>query len=445
MHEPCFEPLESRVHFAAAPTILFIRGATRSGGFLEGGSIDARNEQLADINNTSTAAGNHGWATLAQTLRDAGFAVEQIAEAKESTAGAVSNGRPIRFENMDLTKYSAIVFGSNNARYPKESITAIQTYINNGGGALFISDANFGSHWRDAADSDQSFLARFGLLVNQDNGTYALNRADGHFIAADHPVLDGVNSFDGEGVSPLIVPATAAQSPPGVTITRVAAARNQTRNNDGVDPAENYAGSLRPVNSRDASLVVAHAGAGRVAAYFDRNTFFNANGIGSDIHKLDNRQLALNLFGWAADSVAPRVASSTFKQGAPSEVRITFDDDLNGSLSRKDVLLRDPFDATPVPKNRWSFAVNELSNGQTELVIAIKGAQPAGTYQLQINRGRVQDDAGNPNARVRFNFTIAASAASASLASVTTGSADVTPAVRRAADELFNSGPTIGG
>ena len=150
------EPLERRTLMASGavfadtpsptPSILFIRGATRSGGFLEGTNAATRNEQLADINNTSTAPGNAGWGVLAQNLRDQGFAVEQMTEAKEATAPSTGliEGKPIRFENLDLTKYSAIVFGSNNARYSKASVDAIQNYVNNGGGALFISDANFG-------------------------------------------------------------------------------------------------------------------------------------------------------------------------------------------------------------------------------------------------------------------------------------------------------------
>ncbi|MEA2707788.1 MAG: hypothetical protein QOF78_389 [Phycisphaerales bacterium] len=398
----CVEPLERRMLMNG--TILFIRGATRSGGFLDGGAAAQRDDQLADINNASTAAGNHGWATLAQTLRGAGFVVEQMTEPKEPSAGDVVNGRPIRFENLDLTRYDAIVFGSNNARYPRASVDAIDNYIRGGGGALFISDANFGSHWRDSPDSDQAFLARYGLVVNQDTSTYAVSRALGHFIVPSHPILNSVEAFDGEGINPIVMPAAAP--PPGVTITRVVAARNNTRNNDGVDPAENFAGSIRHTTSRDAALVLANAGRGRIAGYFDRNTFFNANGAGTDIQKNDNRQLALNLFDWVSDNTPPAVTKVSFAQGAPSELRITFDDSLFGSLTRRDVLLRDPFTAEPVSRKRWSFAVVE-SDGKTELIIKIKGAQPPGTYQLQINPGHIVDDSGNANlTRIRHNFVI---------------------------------------
>lgn len=399
------EMLESRTLFGSG-TILFVRGATRSGGFLEGTTAESRNEQLADVNNASTAGGNAGWAALAAELRDDGFAVEQIVEPKGSETGEVIAGRPIRFETMDLSQYAGIVFGSNNARYAKESIDAVENYIRNGGGALFISDANFGSNWRDAADSDQQFLARFGLIVNQDaaSGTTTLSRAAGDFVSPDHPILAGIDAFEGEGVSPLVIPDNP---PAGVTFTRVVAAKGQTRNNDGTNPSNQFQGTLRNANSRDAALVVGNVGAGRIVGYFDRNTFFNANGVGSDINQADNRQLALNLFNWMSDGAPPAPANITFTQGAPSVVKVTFDDRVLG-LSRKDILLRDPFDATPIPNSRWGWALTELSDGRSELSIRIKGAQPPGTYQMQINPNRITDDAGNANAkRIRFNFTIA--------------------------------------
>jgi hypothetical protein len=404
---PCCEPLESRTHLAAdPPTILFVRGAPRSGGFLEGSEAVPRNEELADINDTSTANLNSGWGTLAARLRDERFVVEQISEPKGHNAppSGFVDGRPIRFEDMDLSRYSAIIFGSNNARYGRESVDAIDAFIRGGGGALFISDANFGSTWRDAPDSDQAFLHRYGLTVNQDNGTYPLTRAGGDFAAGDHPVLEGVGAFDGEGVSPLTTPATP---PPGVTITRVVGAHGRFRRNDGSHESLRFRGSLRPATDREAALVLANAGAGRVAAYFDRNTFFNANGRGTDITRLDNEQFAMNLFGWVADDRPPVVSGASFLQGSPSVLGITIDDNLSGSLTRGDVLLRDRDTGASIDRGRWSFGVLE-SIDETELTIRIKGAQPAGKYQLLIGPGSFHDDAGNLlSGPVRFNFTLA--------------------------------------
>ena len=56
-----------------------------------------------------------------------------------------------------------------------------------------------------------------------------------------------------------------------------------------------------------AITAVAQVGQGRVAATFDRNTFFNA-GVGSDgtdLSELDNRAYAYNLFNWLARPRAP--------------------------------------------------------------------------------------------------------------------------------------------
>ncbi|HEV2292777.1 MAG TPA: hypothetical protein VGR35_02920 [Tepidisphaeraceae bacterium] len=439
------ESLESRVLFAdaGAPTILFVRGATRSGGFLEATEAAARDLELADINNASTDNQNTGWATLAGALRDQGFAIEQMIEAK-GVAGPWSGfyqGKPIRFDTLDLTQYTAIVFGSNNAHYPRYVVDAVENYVRNGGGAMFIADANFGSDWADASASDQSFLNRFGLTVNQDNAVVTtLRRSAGDFVVADHPVLAGVNTFEGEGVSTFIVPRVA---PPETTITRLVAARGQTRDKDGADPATRFQGSLRSVNERDASVVLVNAGAGRVAAYFDRNTFFNANGRGTDITRHDNRQFALNLFHWVADNTSPAVTQGTFAQGAPSEIRLTFNDNLYGSLTRDDIFLRNGISGEPIPNARWYTQISDSPDG-TVLSVFVKGAQPPGQYWMQINPFRISDDSGNANRqRVRFNFTISATQPLTDAApnALATAQPNDQPARPRLFDELFGSEP----
>src|SRR5881392_2267959 len=88
-HLPSIEPLETRVLFAAEK-ILFVRGGSNTGGFLDGGTRAQRDEELADINNFSTAKGNHGWGEFRNLLAADGFAVEQMIE---------KNDQPI-----DLTK-----------------------------------------------------------------------------------------------------------------------------------------------------------------------------------------------------------------------------------------------------------------------------------------------------------------------------------------------------
>ncbi len=285
---------------ASAQSVLFVRGADRSGGFLEESTDFGRTEQLADINNQSTEGGNHGWFELAEALRTDGFTVTQIEEGVEAgnTSGP-TEGVAVDFGGVvTLDAYDVVVMGSNNARYSEAQVDAFEAWVRGGGGAIFISDANFGSDWADASDSDQPFLSRFGLTVNQDNGTYPLERSAGDFDAPDHPLLRGVSVFDGEGVTPITV-SDAATTAAGVEATLVAGAKDQVRRNAGSLGNRNQ-GPTTAATAEDAALLAAEAGAGRVVGLFDRNTFFNDNGAGTDINRFDNQRLALNVFRYAA-------------------------------------------------------------------------------------------------------------------------------------------------
>ncbi|MEM8532065.1 MAG: carbohydrate-binding protein [Chloroflexota bacterium] len=269
----------------ASPKVLFIRGGPGTGGFLEGGS----NDQLSDITNASTDAGNHGFAKLAATLEEQGFELEQQIE------GPASDNTPIDLANMDLSQYSVIVLGSNNAEYPEAAVDAIENYVRAGGGLLVISDANWGRNWGDAPSSDQPFLDRFGLVMNQDRGTYTLERSTDDFVVegndrSNHPILANIDAFDGEGVSPI----TLADTPDSDDTRQVLAKAESTilvNDNEGQ-------GSQRDATEQDGALVIVEAEKGRVVGHFDRNTFFNQNGAGTNINRLDNRQYAINLFNW---------------------------------------------------------------------------------------------------------------------------------------------------
>src|SRR5947199_2720139 len=109
------ESLEPRT-FMSATKILFIRGGSGTGGIIDGGTLAQRDEELADVNDTSTSSGNHGWGELANLLRGEGFSIEQHIE------GPKSNNTPVDLAALDLSQYAAIVFGSNNADYSTASV-----------------------------------------------------------------------------------------------------------------------------------------------------------------------------------------------------------------------------------------------------------------------------------------------------------------------------------
>src|SRR5207302_9000318 len=87
---------------------------------------------------------------------------------------------------------------------------------------------------------------------------------------------------------------------------------------------------------------VAEAGLGRVAIHFDRNTFFNANGAGTSLHRFDNARYAKNLFEWLAGRSfgRPQVQAEDFRYDqSPQTLRIAFNRYVARSLSTADIKL----------------------------------------------------------------------------------------------------------
>lgn len=277
-------------------SILFIRGADGSGG-LGSGSVQRRTEHLSDINNTSTTPGNHGFGELAALLRTNGFTVTQWIESQ----GALTLAR--------LIPHRIVVLASNNRVYQAAEVAAFHSYMDAGGSALFISDANWGPNFNAAPASDNQFMARYGLTMYQDsaNGVPVMSRASaGRYVMPGHHALSGrdgsggvddVQSFDGEGVSYI---GTGPGSNGWKAWVIVSALGFQVRQLNASGPA----GRLVNASARDGAIVKSQNGDGLVIAHFDRNTFFNANGTGTNLSNRDNRLLALNLFRGLA-SVPP--------------------------------------------------------------------------------------------------------------------------------------------
>ncbi len=336
--------------------ILFVRGGSGTVGFLEGFGDD----QAASITDFSTANGNHGWGTLATVLESEGFALSEIQE------GPSSNNTPIAFDQMDLTQYDVIVLGSNNAGYTMDQIDAIESYVRTGGGLLVISDANFGLSWQDASNSDQQFLDRFGLIINQDHGTYQVRRNNGDYLVPSHPILDNVNSFKGEGVTPITLAETL---PPGIATQVIA--RVPPNQDFRLNPGNAQGGLVDPTLN-DGTLVIATAGNGRVACHFDRNTFFNQNGAGTDINEFDNEQYARNLFNWLAEDAAmdprPRNVMTTIASNG-ARLKLSFEipqsppvDSVYEILSSDSLLVLGPIIAQKIGSGEW------ISNAEIDII-----------------------------------------------------------------------------
>jgi hypothetical protein len=230
--------------------------------------------EMIRINNT----GHNGYSQLADLLlNEQGHNVSELNDLDPSV-------NPLTYGF--LRPYDLVVFGSNNRRYSAQEAGDLGLYVRNGGSVLAFSDSRFGLSPDRAHDvpgagdlSDNDLIGQFGMEIHHDN--YVVVDADSsRFISPTHPVLLGLTSFRGEGVSLI-----RRLGPPAQILVR----------GDNL-PLTN--GKL--TGSDYAITMIATVGRGRVAATFDRNTWFNA-GVGSDgtdLDQLDNRQYARNIFDW---------------------------------------------------------------------------------------------------------------------------------------------------
>lgn len=249
----------------ALTRILFIYGSSPPG---------AGEAEMIRTNNT----GRNGYSQLADLL--ASQQGHNITELNDLDPAL----NPLR--SNYLSQYDLVVLGSNNRTFAAQEAGYFNLYVQQGGSVLALSDSQFGASPNRTKDlpgpgetSDNSLLAQFGMEIHHDNFTL-VDATASRFITPTHPILSNITSFRGEGVSLI-----RRIGPPAQIL--VSGANLPLTNGQQAGP--DYAIAM-----------IATVGRGRVAAIFDRNTFFNA-GVGSDgtdLSQLNNRQLALNLFDW---------------------------------------------------------------------------------------------------------------------------------------------------
>jgi hypothetical protein len=222
--------------------------------------------------------GHNGYSQLAAFLLDRqGHNIDELQDTDPAAKPLTANL---------LLPYDLLVLGSNNRRFSGEEAAVVAAYVNGGGSILALSDSRFGlspdrEHNALGAGelSDNDLISQFGMRIEHDN--YMVVTVDAsRFVTPTHPILSGITSFRGEGVSLI-----KRLGPPAQILIR----------GDNL-PLTN--GKL--TDDTYAITAIAQVGGGRVAATFDRNTWFNA-GVGSDgtdIGELDNRQYAYTLFDW---------------------------------------------------------------------------------------------------------------------------------------------------
>jgi hypothetical protein len=215
----------------------------------------------------------YGFAALASLLVTVGFS-----QATEVVDTAVTVSPQL------LAPHGVVVVGSNQKAWTTPEVDAIESFVRAGGGLVPYSDSMFGP---GSVASDNQVLGRFGLLTTPDN-------FGGPVLATSfvpHPISAGLPfGVKGEGVSILEIVGNGTD-----VVTNVVPCLS---NNGACFPYPFVApsGASNPVYSACAAV---DASLGRVVATFDRNTFFNFPGTGTNITEASNASYAINLFLWA--------------------------------------------------------------------------------------------------------------------------------------------------
>ena len=118
---------------------------------------------------------------------------------------------------LELARYDLLVLGSNNRRFSASEQQTVVRYVSAGGALLALSDSRFGLSPNRPLNalgagelSDNDLLAPFGMAIEHDN--YQVVVADGsRFASPTHPILRGLTSFKGEGVSLIHVTGAPAR------------------------------------------------------------------------------------------------------------------------------------------------------------------------------------------------------------------------------------------
>ncbi|NBC11596.1 MAG: hypothetical protein GVY24_07685 [Planctomycetes bacterium] len=259
-------------------------------------------------------ASSLGYSSFRDAIVDEGFTLTEF----EAGPGSSATLTPTLLSN-----YKVVILSSNNRNFSAAEATAVNNWVNAGGGLVAFSDAAFGRDQNgdgdndadDAgnntgipntlgADSDNSLTQQFGMQFLRDsaNGVYTAGLSNTDYQFEDflwtNDPGDGVIRFKGEGVSPIKV------SGPAQVLLRF----TDTQRGDGSsNPALNSADTNDGINLDQtiAALAVAQIGSGRVIGTFDRNTFFNDGGPGTDLTEADNEQFARNLVLYASGVPEP--------------------------------------------------------------------------------------------------------------------------------------------
>ncbi|MEA2488625.1 MAG: hypothetical protein QOH21_417 [Acidobacteriota bacterium] len=250
--------------------------------------------QSGITSSTAETYWNGGFSAMGVDLVKKGFAVESLPPSGQLTYGNGTNAQ-------DLANYNVLVLPEPNVRYTAAEITAVRSFVQNGGGLFLISDhagADRNSDGWDAAEIFNELVGSpsvFGITFNANSADTVLGWFD------DHPN----GNFTIDTTSPIIF--TGAFGNPSST-RGLGLFGSTTMTLSGSAKGHIW----RTTSTHDTSTGVTFAtstyGTGRVAAVGDSSTAEDAtNGCGHTTYlgyndpAYDNGKILANAVYWLAN------------------------------------------------------------------------------------------------------------------------------------------------
>ena len=257
-----------------ASNIAYIHGDVSEAGFTPSSSATTGATTPYD-QMLLTDTGNLGVSIFASDVRAQGHSIDQYYD--QATV----------LNDAFLSDKDVIVFGLHQKQWSSTEQTALDAWLNDGGGMLIYSDsASGGFHRLVGAQNDvgqrasNSLIAPYGIeiMVDQANGAPTI-------MASSTASVTGLRGLElmGEGVSPIAFDSSDSNVEVLVPYT------GPIRTNQGISFDD-------PVY---AALALRRVGQGNIIALFDRQPIWN-NGNGANIQDADNRVIFTTVINFLA-------------------------------------------------------------------------------------------------------------------------------------------------
>lgn len=203
-----------------------------------------------------------------------------------------------------LNQYDVVIFGLHQKIWSATEKTALDTWLQAGGGMLIYSDAGAGGYGKLVGNDNSVGQSVVNNLISDYGMEVTLDLANGvRSFQADavdaHPIVSGSLIMEGEGVSPVVVDTTD----PLIEVVIPYSGSNVVTGNASISSYRLQNVTIPTADREYAVIATRPVGSGNIVVNFDRQPMWN-NGSGSDIFEEDNYEILRRTILFLADDLA---------------------------------------------------------------------------------------------------------------------------------------------